>query len=125
MNNGISSITSREFKDYVEYDISSRDDDWVKVAFELGLIKNLVNIGNLENTNISDMDNHSYISRDGAVHHAHSISHIKEELCPHHGALGDMFLYDQNRTVHEVFGYNLLHANKGFADNFITDYVLQ
>lgn len=122
--NGIASITSREFKDFVEYDISSRDDDWVKVAFELGLIKDFVNIGNVENTNISDLDNHSYISKDGVIHHAHSISLIKDELCPHHGALGDMCLYDQYRNVHEVFGYNLIHTNKGFADNFKADYVL-
>lgn len=122
--NEISSISSREFKNFVEFDISARDNDWVKVAFELGLIRNLVNVGNMENTNVSDLRNHIYISKDGVHHHAHAVSHIKYELNPHNGALGSSALLDENKVIHEIFGYNISDENEGFSIGTTPDYVL-
>lgn len=120
---GLSTVSSREFKDFVEFDISMEDDDWVRIAFELGLVNNLVNIGNTENLNISDLKNHIYTTKTGINHHAYTLHHINDELDSHGGSLGDMVLYEQNRIVHEIFGYNLQGEHSGFSV-LVPDYVL-
>lgn len=110
-------MSSRDFKNFVEYDISENDDDWARVAFELNLIHNIVNIGNIENSNIMDFANHIYKSSSGTEHKAYVIGHIFDELNTHGGSLGDMALYQENKDLHEIFGYNLI-GGEGFSDDF-------
>lgn len=114
---GLDRMYSRDFKNFVEYDISENDDDWVRVAFELNLIHNIVNIGNIENSNIMDFANHIYKSSGGTEHKAYVIGHIFDELNTHGGSLGDMALYQENKDLHEIFGYNLI-GGEGFSDDF-------
>lgn len=114
---GLDRISSRDFKNFVEYDISENDDDWVRVAFELNLIHNIVNIGNIENSNIMDFANHTYKSSGGTEHKAYVIGHIFDELNTHGGSLGDMALYQENKDLHEIFGYNLI-GEESFSDDF-------
>ena len=114
---GLDRMSSRDFKNFVEYDISENDDDWVRVAFEFNLIHNIVNIGNIENSNIMDFANHTYKSSGGTEHKAYVIGHIFDELNTHGGSLGDMALYQENKDLHEIFGYNLI-GEEGFSDDF-------
>lgn len=114
---GFDEMSSRDFKNFVEYDISENDDDWVRVAFELNLIHNIVNIGNIENSNIMDFANNIYKSSGGTEHKAYVIGHIFDELNTHGGSLGDMALYQENKDLHEIFGYNLI-GGEGFSDDF-------
>lgn len=123
---GFDEMSSRDFKNFVEYDISENDDDWVRVAFELNLIQNIVNIGNIENSNILDFPNHIYKSSDGAEHKAYVIGHLFDELNTHGGSLGDMALYRENKDLHEIFGYNLIGREGFYADyqDFVLDFDL-
>ncbi len=114
---GLDRMSSRDFKNFVEYDISENDDDWARVAFELNLIHNIVNIGNIENSNIMDFANHTYKSSGGTEHKAYVIGHIFDELNTHGGSLGDMALYQENKDLHEIFGYNLI-GEESFSDDF-------
>lgn len=123
---GLNKISSRDFKNFVEYDISEKDDDWVRVAFELNLIQNIVNIGNIENSNIMDFQNHIYKSSNGIEHKAYVIGHLFDELNTHGGSLGDMALYQENKDIHEIFGYNLIGSENFSNDyqNFVLDFDL-
>lgn len=73
----------RDFWNFVEFDASSLDDDWVCLAMELNLVKNVVVFGNTENDNIKNMvpiplserefstnpqQSHRYIGKDGVEH---------------------------------------------------------
>ena len=114
---GLDRMSSRDFRNFVEYDISENDDDWVRVAFELNPIHNIVNIGNIENSNIMNFTNHIYKSSGGTEHKAYVIGHIFDELNTHGGSLGDMALYQENKDLHKIFGYNLIRG-EGFSDDF-------
>lgn len=59
------------FLPFVEYKLSSNDDDWLTAALELDLINNVVNIGNKENNNISQM-NGTYLGNN-KIHDIYSI----------------------------------------------------
>jgi hypothetical protein len=45
----------RDFWNFVEFDVSTIDDDWVCIAMEMNLVKNVVVFGNKENDNIKKM----------------------------------------------------------------------
>ena len=55
-----------------------------------------------------DFANHIYKSSSGTEHKAYVIGHIFDELNTHGGSLGDMVLYQENKDLHEIFGYNLI-----------------
>lgn len=119
---GLENISSKDFKTFVEFDISDNDDDWVKVAFELNLIQDIVNIGNVENYNIEDLPNHTYITQNGTEHKGFVLGHLRDELNDHGGSLEDMALYDVKADIHRIFGYNI-KGEKGLATKF-QDYIL-
>lgn len=122
IDTGLENISSKEFKNFVEFDISENDDDWVKVAFELNLIQDIVNIGNIENTNIDDFPNHIYRTQSGTEHKGFVLGHLRDELNTHGGSLDDMVLYDRNVDIHRIFGYNM-RGEEGFASKY-QEYVL-
>lgn len=122
----LENISSKEFKNFVEFDISEYDDDWVRVAFELNLIQDIINIGNIENTNIDDLPNHTYRNQCGTEHKGFVIGHVKDALNSHGGTLEDMALYDENADIHRIFGYNI-REKEGFAEkhqDFVLDFDL-
>lgn len=45
----------RDFWSFVEFDASTSDDDWVRIAMEMGLVKDVIVFGNLENDNIKKL----------------------------------------------------------------------
>lgn len=101
---GLSNVSQRDFKNFVEFDIREEDDDWVKAAMELGLINNVVNIGNTENTNINSLSNHSYKTFEGIVHKAYCIPHLSDAMA-HQSILTDRCRMDPKyQDVQKIFG---------------------
>lgn len=96
--------SSRDFKSFVEFDISEYDDDWVKVGMELGLINNIINIGCEDNYNISEWKGNLYVSKTGKEHLGFVIGHIKDELNPHGGKIADIALHENDR-IRELMCY--------------------
>lgn len=89
----LSELSSRDFKSFVEFDISENDDDWVRIGMEMGLINNILNIGCEENFNISDWKGNTYESKSGKKHLGFVIGHLYSELNPHGGRIGDLVLH--------------------------------
>lgn len=124
---GIDKISQRDFKNFVEFDIREFDDDWVCVGMELGLINNIVNVGNVDGTNIDNWVNRIYIDMLGRKHLGQVINHIPDELSRIGGALGDRVRYNDFKIVRDVLGYNLPGTQDGFADtetNYVLDFDL-
>ena len=127
LEEGINSITSRVFKDFVEFDIREYDDDWVSVGMELGLIKNIVNIGNEDCHNILSWKNNEYVDSNKNVHYGFVLNHLRDELNSHGGILGDRFLGHDNLKLRQIFNYNLPGETDGFSEvesNYVLDFDL-
>lgn len=122
---GLSGISSRDFKTFVEFDLSEYDDDWVNVGLELGLINNIVNIGCDENFNIRGWKNHIYTSKSGKKHFGFVLGHLKDELNQHGGRLGDMAI-KENDTIRNIIGYSHQSAYPSIDENsnFVLDFDL-
>lgn len=86
--NSLDEASEKQFLSFVEYDISSLDDDWLSVACELDMIGDVVCIGNRYNSNIEDC-NGQYSSEDGIVHKMYELSDNLEFELGDRGALGD------------------------------------
>lgn len=78
--------TSKQFWEFVEFELGKNDDDWISAAQELNLIKNVIIIGNEANNNV---DNSEIIfGEDGIEHRRFSIPHLSFSLGSR-GCLGD------------------------------------
>lgn len=94
---GLAKFSSRDFKSFIEFDISEDDGDWVTVGMELGLIGNILNIGCEENFNITNWKNNRYESKDGRQHLGFVIGHLKDALNPHGGKVADVSIQENDR----------------------------
>lgn len=105
--NRIEDVNSRDFWSFVEFDLSGTDDDWLLAGMELDLINDAVVIGQTENSNMSDMNNH-FDSSDGTRHELFDIPHIDYSIgC--RGCLGDSILKEPYyETIRNIFEYNQL-----------------
>ena len=120
----IDDVSNRDFWSFVEFDLSSIDDDWLLAGMELGIINNAVVIGKDDiNINIEDMNNR-FDSSDGKKHELYSISHLDFSLGDR-GCLGDSFIaepYYQN--VRNIFEYNQESCYKDFSEEVSNPFVL-
>ena len=122
----LSEISSRDFKSFVEFDISEYDDDWVKIGMEMRLINNIINIGCEENFNISDWKSNSYESKSGKKHLGFVIGHLSSELNTHGGRIGDLALHEYD-PIREIIGYSQHGPSLPSIDdtsNFVLDFDL-
>lgn len=122
---GLSEISSRDFKNFIEYDISEYDDDWVNVGLELGLINNIINIGCEENSNIREWENNTYTSKSGKKHYGFVLGHLKDELNRHGGNIGDVAI-KRNDTIRDILGYShdSVYPSISNESNFVLDFDL-
>lgn len=120
-----SELSSRDFKSFVEFDISEYDDDWVKIGMEMGLINNIINIGCEENFNISDWEGNTYESKSRKKHLGFLIGHLASELSPHSGRIGDLVLHE-NAPIRKILGYSHNGVCPVLDDtsNFVLDFDL-
>ncbi|MGM9795512.1 MAG: hypothetical protein ACI3ZZ_04765 [Candidatus Aphodosoma sp.] len=109
---------------FVEFDIREYDDDWVCVGMELGLINNIVNVGNVDGCNIAEWKDGIYVDNQGRNHYGQLINHLHEELSGVGGALGDIHRYEDYRIVRDILNYNISGKANGFSNantNFVLD----
>lgn len=118
-------ISSRDFKSFVEFDVSEYDDDWVKVGMELGLINNVINIGCEENFNISDWKNNLYWGNDGNEHSGFVLGHLKDALNRHGGQIADSAIHTNDR-IRKILNYDAGTPYPSINDNtnFVLDFDL-
>ena len=118
-----SEATSKQFWSFVEFDLGVLDDDWLLTGMELGLIKDAILIGQVENHHIQDM-NYRYKSEDGVEHELYSISHLRYSLGGR-GCLGDNIIkepYYQN--VRDIMQYHQRKFDGGGVKPFVLDFDL-
>lgn len=72
-------LSSRDFWAMVDFDLNSRDDTWVTAGMELGLINNVVCIGQEANNNIESWEHNTYTDVGGVPHKGFCIGHILDE----------------------------------------------
>lgn len=122
----LSSLPSRDFKSFVEYDISEYDDDWVTIGMELGLINNIINIGCEDNFNIREWKNHIYVDSNRKEHYGFVLGHLRDELNRHGGIIADLALPENDR-IRKILGYTdssaypYIHGEVNFVLDFDLD----
>ena len=83
---GVSNLadaTDRQFWNFVEFDLSSSDDDWISAAISLNLVRNVVIIGSEANKHVQNWQN-----TDDSEHMLFSINHLPSSV-GNRGCLGD------------------------------------
>lgn len=81
--------TSRQFRSFVEFDLSKVDDDWIAAAQELNLAKDVVIIGNEANNNVENGE--TIMDEQGNSHKRYSIPHLSFSIGGR-GCLGDSMI---------------------------------
>ncbi|MBL9153758.1 MAG: hypothetical protein JNK37_14790 [Verrucomicrobiales bacterium] len=98
------SPTLREFQDFVEWELSPMDDDWVKVALELGLVRNVVTFGS-EKCDSFPKGRTPYKDHRDGVHECWTLSHLWH-LFGYQGDLSDLARRGQLATLWETLQWN-------------------
>lgn len=115
-------IDLKDFWSFVEFDCSGLDNDWVKTAMELNMIKDYVNIGGMY---IENAEKGFYKNEDGIIHKLHILKHLDFELSEDSkGILCN--LSDETLPIRNIFGYNT-NIRNDFTDNqypYILDFDL-
>jgi hypothetical protein len=115
-------ITIEEFNSIIEFELSSKNDDWVKTGMEFNIINNAVSIG-------AEIDNNSNISYNDSTLRKHeiiSMTHLSSSLASR-GELGDSELRDPySKKLKEIFSYNIEKRDDfgKMTDSFILDFDL-
>lgn len=83
--------TLREFSSFVEWDLSPLDDDWLKVALELGFINDVILVGTQDGNNFTNFNN-NYEDHTGLSHRVWRMGYIWNEL-EYQGKLADTAIH--------------------------------
>ncbi len=101
----LSTLTSKQFWSFVEFDLSPLDDDWLLTGMELDLIKDAIVIGQVDNSNIDKLGN-KYTSEDEVEHELYCIPHLEHSLGGR-GCLGDSIIKEPYyENVRNIMQYN-------------------
>jgi hypothetical protein len=83
----------KEFWSFVEFELSTLDDDWIKAGCECGLIENVINIGADTPMNLDSDEINEYKDHKNKIHDLLVLPHLDDALSYYHGifdsALGD------------------------------------
>ncbi len=94
----------REFMDFVEWELSSSDDDWVKTAMELGLIGDMVIFGAEKTSNFRETWQ-QYPDHTGVRHTVWSLGHLWG-LFGYQGTFTDLCQRERYDDLWKIFGWN-------------------
>lgn len=101
----IEDVSNRDFWSFVEFDLNENDDDWLLAGMELDLIHHAVVIGQKENSNIQDLNNH-FNSSDKKEHELYAIPHLYNSIGSR-GCLGDIIIKQPYYSdLRDIFEYN-------------------
>lgn len=115
------SPNERDFHDFVEFELSGSDDDWIITGLEFQLINDVILIGVEDDHNLPD--NNEYIDHLGNKHGVYSISHICNAI-DNRGQLGDLSRQTEFKDVRDCIQFNSngdLNFNSGNVYPFILD----
>lgn len=98
-------IELKDFWSFVEFDCNGLDNDWVKTAMELNIIKDYVNIGGYYIDNLKESP--EYISEDNISHKLYYLKHLDFELSNTDNFIGQL-VNPIKRTLElrNIFGFN-------------------
>ena len=116
-----SEVDIREFFDYVEWELSTGDDDWLKAGMEIGLIGDVIMFGVERDSNFQ-LPKNGYLDHRGVVHNIWMLKHLWHELSMA-GSLGDLAKKDEVEDLWRVLGWN----GRSFCEptsKFIVDFDL-
>lgn len=114
----LKNATSRQFWSFVEFDLSTMDDDWIAAAQELNMVNNVTIIGNEANHNVDN--NVVIVDESGIQHRRFSIPHLSFSL-GNRGCLGDSMIKEPYyQTVRDLFQFH----NGSFDNTPVYPYVL-
>ena len=107
---------------FVEFELSSLDDDWVRAGMELGLIKHYIGFGHDE-VDARNIENgyENYMSSDSINHHIYSNGHLKWAL-GNRGVIGDHF-YEWKQKQQDILADLQFHSGR-FDDAPVAPFVL-
>jgi len=110
---------------FVEFELSSLDDDWVRAGMELGLIKNYIGFGHhCIFTDAGNIDNgfEHYTTLDKEVHRLYSNGHL-DFVLGDRGVIGDdCYEWQQKHNdIKDDLQYHSGHFDRGEIRPFILD----
>lgn len=119
---GVSNLadaTDRQFWNFVEFDLSGSDDDWISAAISLNLVRDVVIIGSEANKNVQ---NWQY--KDDSGHMLFSIDHLPSSV-GNRGCLGDSFISEPYYSqVRDTMQYHQGTFDDGLVYPFVLDFDL-
>ena len=119
----VSDITSKQFWNFVEFDLNPLDDNWLLTGMELNMIQNSILIGAEQINNIQELEN-LYTSEDEIEHQLYTIPHLEYSL-GRRGCLGDSMIKEPYyQSVREILQYDNYSFNSGNVYPFILDFDL-
>jgi len=112
----LADATDRQFWNFVEFDLSGLDDDWISAAVSLNLVRDVVIIGSEANKN--------YQNADDSEHKLFSISHLPSSV-GNRGCLGDSCISEPYYSqVRDTMQYHHGAFNDGLVYPFVLDFDL-
>lgn len=100
----------KSFWSFVEWELSPKDDDWVIVGMELGLIQNVVLVGARVSHNLDAMttplDHGHYKDASGGTHFVANVPHLWYGI-GHQGWLVDTARRSRLEPIWKILGWNL------------------
>ncbi len=104
-------LSQEDFWQFVEWETSPLDDDWVRAAMDLGLVGDLILIGAGDTPNV-DMMKPVYQDPAGTTHRIFEVSHLWEGL-GYQGWLSDTACRQQWQPIWDLLGWD---PTEGFSD---------
>lgn len=101
--NSLTEASEKQFGAFVDYDCRFDDGSWLTTALELGLINDVVNIGNRCNHNIEEM-NEMYFNEEKIEHKVFFLDKDLEQELGCRGRLGDTSTIDEYSGLRKFFG---------------------
>lgn len=115
----LADATERQFWNFVEFDLSPSDDDWISAAVSLNLVRDVVIIGSEANNNVEN-----YQNADDSEHKLFSISHLPSSV-GNRGCLGDSCISEPYYSqVRDTMQYHHGAFNDGLVYPFVLDFDL-
>lgn len=109
-------IELKDFWSFVEFDCNGLDNDWVKIAMELNMIKDYVNIGGYYIDNLKESP--EYISEDNISHKLYYLKHLDFELSNTDNFIGQLVNpIERTLELRNIFGFNNFeNCQNNFSD---------
>lgn len=111
--------TSKQFWEFVEFELGKNDDDWISAAQELNLIKDVIIIGNEANNNVDNSE--IILGEDGIEHRRFSIPHLSFSL-GNRGCLGDSMI--DKEPYYKPIRDTMQYHNDAFDDDDLYPFIL-